>query len=114
MQRLRPLSWIAAFFLLLVTLVCPGALTAAENDSAAVVAAIESLRSSVEKNMSVLNSKLDKLMYPKWEYKIVNPNRLDSPSGQSRDDVDFAGLGREGFELVGINTYVGYVFKRRL
>lgn len=113
MLRRKSLSFAVATLILLATVAWPPAAFAAENDSAAVVAALESLRSSMEKNLGSLGSKLDKLLYSKWEYKVMNPNKLDTSSGQSQNDVDFTGLGRDGWELVGISLNVGFIFKRR-
>jgi hypothetical protein len=98
----------------LLWLLAPRAeLHAQTTDFSPVVGAIGALGDTVKHGVAEIKAKLDALLYPRWEYKVIAPNKLDASDGRTRDEVDYAGLGREGWELVGFSQNQTYVFKRR-
>jgi hypothetical protein len=87
-------------------------LYAQAQDVGQLAGAISALRETVRQGFSDVNTRLDRLLAPKWEYRQFTPNVLTTKSGQPQTAPDFAGLGREGWELVLYDQNIGYVFKR--
>ncbi len=81
------------------------------------VAQIAELQRVVENKLAIIEGQLDRLIHPKWEYKLVVPNMMGS-SGEPQDGVfdgvDFKSAGNDGWELVSYSVHYGFIFKRRV
>jgi hypothetical protein len=87
-------------------------LYAQAQDVGQLAGAISTLRDTVRQGFSDVTTRLDRLLAPKWEYKTFTPNVLTTKSGQPQTAPDFAGLGRDGWELAAYDHNIGYIFKR--
>ncbi len=79
-------------------------------------AQLAAIQQTIEKRLTAIENRLDKLTKPVWEYKLIFPNMMQT-SRQAEteiyDGVDFKAMGRGGWELVSYSVQYGFIFKRR-
>ncbi|MCG8567793.1 MAG: hypothetical protein MI747_22230, partial [Desulfobacterales bacterium] len=75
------------------------------------------IRKTMEAALITIEEMKAQLLNPKWEYRIILPNMMNS-SGQSRegihDGVNFNLMGKDGWELVNYSVQYGFIFKKRV
>ncbi len=77
--------------------------------------AIVSAAQEMGNRLTHMESLLQTLVHPVWEYKLVEPNILNTSEmgKQCVEGVDMAKLGKEGWELVSYTDHYGFIFKRK-
>jgi hypothetical protein len=78
-------------------------------------AQLAAIQQTIEKRLTAIENRLDKLAKPVWEYKLIFPNMMTSRQAETGiyDGVNFKAMGRDGWEVINYSVQYGFIFKRR-
>ncbi len=77
--------------------------------------ALANTAQDMNKRLTHMESLLETLVRPVWEYKVVVPNMMNTSNmgDQILDGIDLDKLGKDGWELISYTANYGFIFKRR-